>query len=149
MTDQRIFILRNKVVLKTAVNAINNLPIDETRPFEVVIMPHSKKRNRDQNALAWAGLLKDFEQQAYFEGRTFSSAIWHEHLKREFLPEVAEELITSNDYVKWSYLPDGERILTGSTTKLSVKGFSQYLDQCYCFGADLGIQFTAKPNNHQ
>lgn len=46
-------------------------------------------------------------------------------------------------YKKWDYMPNGERVLVGSTTDLSKYGFGQYLEQIYANGASLGVMFSA------
>jgi hypothetical protein len=45
---------------------------------------------------------------------------------------------------KWDYTPNGDRILVGSTTDLTVKGFSQYLEQVHAFGSSLGVMFHVR-----
>lgn len=35
------------------------------------------------------------------------------------------------------------RVLAGSTKNLTVKGFSEYLEQIYAFGAEQGVEFHA------
>ncbi len=117
---------------------------------EGVIREPVKARKLDQNALMWAGPLKDLSQQAWVQGRTYSPEVWHEHMKRANLPEGDEEefarLVKSPEtYRKWDHTPDGERGLVGSTTQLTVYGMSQYLEQLYAFGAGLGVMFSAGP----
>lgn len=109
--------------------------------IEVVFREASKPRTADQNALMWAGALTDMEKQAWVAGRQYTAEVWHEHFKREYLPEEAEEGITKDGYRKWAYLPTGERVLVGSTTMLTKRGFSEYLEKIYAFGAGLGVQF--------
>lgn len=128
-----------------AVAAVQNAPAD----IEVVLREKVKVRKPAQNALMWASALKDIASQAWFEGRQFSEEVLHEHMKREFLPETFDaelpRLVKDPDtWVKWEYLPDGERILVGSTTKLTTYGFSQYMEQVYAFGAGLGVMFGVK-----
>lgn len=137
----RRFLIRSKFQKELACNAVSNLPEDDEIPIEVVIRERQKKRNLDQNALMWAGPLMDFEKQGYEGGRTYKAEIWHEFFKREFLPEAFDEELTREGYVKWSYLPNGDRTLVGSTTDLTVKGFSEYLEKIYAFGSQRGIQF--------
>lgn len=134
---------------KTACAAIMNAPIDPKRPLEVLIREKPKARTLDQNALMWAGQLKDISEQVWIGGRTFSAEVWHEHFKKEFLPEISDvdfELKVKNaeTYKKWDFDPSGERVCIGSTTALSRVGFAEYLMQIEAFGAEYGVQFTAK-----
>lgn len=43
----------------------------------------------------------------------------------------------------------GERILIGSTTQLTTGGFSDYLEQVYSYGANLGVLFTASRGEYE
>lgn len=127
--------------LNTAVAVLKTVPVDASNPIEIRIGEQVKGRNKDQNALMWAGPLRDIANQAYVNGKTYSADVWHEHFKREFLPEEADTELTREGYQKWRYLPSGERILKASTGDLTTKGFSIYLDQIYAYGASLGVQF--------
>ena len=127
--------------LNTAVAVLKTVPVDAANPIEIRIGEQVKGRNKDQNALMWAGPLRDIANQAYVNGQTYSEDVWHEHFKREFLPEEADTELTREGYQKWRYLPSGERILKASTGDLTTKGFSIYLEQIYAYGASLGVQF--------
>lgn len=127
--------------LSTAAAVLKTVPVDAANPIEIRIGERVKGRNKDQNALMWAGPLRDIANQAYVNGQTYSADVWHEHFKREFLPEEADAELTREGYQKWRHLPSGERILKASTGDLTTKGFSIYLDQIYAYGASLGVQF--------
>ena len=147
----RSILITSEKSLETVAQVLRYLPIDNKKPIEIVIREHVKKRKLDQNALYWSGPLKDIADQAYIDGRQFSIDTWHYDLKSEFLPEdcelITEELVKNiSTYEKWSVTPRGDRILTGSTTDLSVKGFAQFLEQVYAYGANLGVQFRASPS---
>lgn len=126
---------------KTALAVINTLPIDASNPIEIRIGERVKLRHQNQNALMWSGVLRDIASQAYIDGKMFSAEVWHEHFKREFLPEEADTELTREGYQKWRYLPSGERFLAASTGDLTVRGFSHYLEKIYAYGASLGVQF--------
>lgn len=124
-----------------AERVLANAPIDPLNPLEFVIRERVRQRKLDQNSLMWVGPLKDISEQGYINGRRYSDVVWHEHFKAEFLPEEFDEELTKVGYQKWDYTPGGNRVLVGSTTQLTVKGFSQYLEQVYAFGANLGVMF--------
>lgn len=130
--------------LDVAMAILSNAPIDPCKPLEVVLREEPRARKLDQNALMWVGPLKDIAEQAYVNKRTYTAEVWHEHFKAEFLPEFPSEEFTREGYQKWDYKPNGERILIGSTTQLTVKGFAQYLEQVMAFGAGLGVMFSAR-----
>jgi hypothetical protein len=134
---------------QTALAAIEHLPIDPDAPLEVVIREQQKVRGMDANARMWAGPLRDIAAQAWVNNRQFSAEVWHEHLKREYLPEDNDpELpeLAKEGYRKWDIDPAGNRILVGSTTQLLKRGFALYLQQVEAFGAGLGVIFHEAPD---
>jgi len=135
-----------------AVALIPNLPIDPDNPLEIVIREKQKGRKLSANARYWAGPLSDIAKQAWVQGRQYSAEVWHEMYKREYLPEdndpeLAE--LAKEGYCKWSFDPMGERILVGSTTQLTKKGFARYLQQVEAYGASLGVHFTEAPGRYE
>lgn len=144
--QQRTFRLVGPQQVDGLLALVRNLPIDAERPLEVVIREEKRKRGVDQNALYWARPLKDIAEQAWVNGRQYSAEVWHHYCKRLFLPDenwIGFDICHVKDgYQKWATEPDGDLILVGSTTQLTVKGFAHYLDQVYALGAGLGVQFT-------
>lgn len=134
--------LVGKTQIDTAINAIQNAPIDLDKPLEVVIREEQKARSLSANALMWAGPLNDIAQQAWVHGRQYSALIWHEYFKEKFLPEFPDPKFTKEGYKKYEETPDGKRVLVGSTSKLTKHGFSLYIENIYVYGAELGVRFT-------
>ncbi|MBB3213444.1 hypothetical protein FHW67_002736 [Herbaspirillum sp. Sphag1AN] len=132
-----------------AIALLENIPLDPEKPLEAVFREEVKVRKLDQNALMWVGPLKDIEQQAWANGRQYSAIVWHEYFKELFLPEEFDTELTKEGYRKYDFTPDGVRVLVGSTTELTIKGFSQYLEQVHAFGANLGVLFHANPNDRR
>lgn len=145
----RTLLLRNEQVRNNLLSIVRNLPLDDAFPLEVVIREQIKGRKLDQQALYWAGPLKDIAEQAWLDGRQFSAEVWHQYFRRELLPEEYDQERCREGYVKWQIDPAGERIMVGSTTQLTVKGFSEYLEAVFAFGASLGVQFHANPNERE
>jgi len=143
--NPRTIYLKSGVQQQHLIALIVNLPLDEENPLQVDIHELAKARTPDQNSLMWSGALSDLANQAYVNGRTFSADVWHEHMKREYLPEEFNPELCKKGYRKWDYAPSGERVLVGSTTQLTTKGFSKYLEQVHAFGAGLGVMFSANP----
>ena len=139
----RTILLVGSMQRDTAKLVIDQMPIDMAHPIEVVIREQVKPRKLSQNAVMWAGPLADIAEQAYINGRRYSAEVWHEFLKREYLPEEFDTLLCKEGYRKWAMAPDGERVLTGSTGMLTVSGFAQYLTQVEAHGASLGVMFHA------
>lgn len=139
--------------LETALALLPHVPLDDERPLQLVVREEPKQRGLDANARMWAGPLADIAGQAWLRGRKFSDEVWHEFFKREYLPddatmspeELAEHVKDPEAYRKWDIDPAGERVLVGSTTELTPRGFAIYLQQIEAYGAELGVQFSASP----
>jgi len=148
VTYTRTIRLVGEAQRETAINALRHLPVNSDRPLEIVIREEKKVRGLDQNALMWAGPLKDIAEQAWVNGRQYSAAVWHEAMKRFYLPEETDaeyERMVKDGYKKWECLPTtGEPVLVGSTTQLTKYGFSVYLQQVESHGAELGVLFTQR-----
>lgn len=134
------------------IRLIQNLPLDADKPIEIVIRERQKARSMDANARLWAGPLRDIAEQAFVAGRQHEAKIWNEHFKELYLPEDGTpEADPANGHVKdgyrkWVISIKGERRLVGSTTELTSRGFSNYVHQVEAFGASLGVQYSASPN---
>lgn len=134
-----VIIVRSNQQRELAKLLIDEIP----EGYEIAFRKESKKRTKEQNAYGWAGMLEDFKEQGFVNGRQFNEDSWHELLKKMFLPPHYIEGITLKGYIKWLELPDGTLIMKGSTTQLTVLGFSNYINECIAFGAqELGIMFT-------
>jgi len=136
--------LVGEIQRENAIKILQNAPIDTAKPLEFILREEVKPRKADQNSLMWSCQLKCIAEQAYVAGRTYSAEIWHIEMKMEFLPEDFEEGITKDGYKKWDYTSKGDRVLIGSTTQLTVKGFAEYLTKVESFGANLGVMFYGK-----
>jgi hypothetical protein len=138
----RTFRLVDEQVRERIINAMRHLPIDTLRPLEIVVREHKPQRGADQNSLYWA-LLNEIAGQAWIEGRQYSAEVLHEYMKRNLLPEdgYADPRDVRDGYQKWTYDPAGERVLVGSTTMLTVRGFANLITTVEAFGAALGVQF--------
>jgi hypothetical protein len=140
----RTIYLIGPVQLKTALALLPNLPLDPDHPLEIVIREKVKKRKLDQQALLFAGPMRDISEQAWLDKRQFSVEVWHTWCKQKFLPEDFDPELCLEGYRKWDIDPEECRILIGSTTQLTVKGYSQYLEQVFAFGSSLGVEFHTK-----
>ncbi len=141
----RVIHLKDQQSKTAAENLLRNLPIGS---LDVVIRPHKEMRSPSQNALMWAAVIGDITNQAWLNGKQYSQAVWHEYFKAQFMPELTDtnlaELVKNPyEYVKWAETPSGLLTCVASTTQLTKKGFSNYIEQVYAFGAELGVLFTA------
>jgi hypothetical protein len=142
-TARTIFLL-GPVQLQTALALLPNVPLDPDSPLELIIRERVKKRKLDQQALLFAGPMRDIAEQAWLDGRQFSVEVWHTWCKQKFLPEDFDPELCLEGYRKWDIDPDECRILVGSTKQLTIRGYSQYLEQVFVFGANLGVEFHVK-----
>ena len=71
--------LINDYVLQNTLTKIKNLPIDGS--LEVVIREKQKVRGQSQNAMMWAAIVKQISEQAFLQGKQFSTDAWHYHFK--------------------------------------------------------------------
>ena len=140
----RAFLVSSEQVRENLIAAIRNMPVDPKKPLQVLIREEVKVRKLDQQALMFAGPLRDISEQTWFEGRQYSVEVLHEYLKRELLPEEFDPELCVENYRKWDIDPSGNRVLVGSTKQLTVKGFSQHLEAVFAFGAALGVLFHTK-----
>ena len=134
---------------QNAIALINNVPIDSIKPLEMVIREEVKTRKLDQNQAMWAGPLKDITEQAWLNGRKFSIDCWHHYFKENFLPEEFDPELCKEKYIKWELDPKGNRVLVGSTTELTTRGFALYLQEVEAFGALLGVQYHVNPKERE
>lgn len=142
----RRFLIRSSQQKDLACRVIGQLPEDGDSPIEVVVREQPRQRNLDQNSLMWVALT-DISRQVYLSGRTYDADSWHEYFKRVFLPENPEEGMVLESYQKWAFLPNGDRVLRGSTTDLTRRGFSDYMERIYAFGAEHGVQFGGRDDS--
>lgn len=115
-------------------------------PMAARLYEYKRNATDEQRALMWIRL-GEIAEQVWVDGRQYSAEIWHEHAKREFLPEEdGPSKMAKKNYRKWSHLPDGSRSLTGSTEGLTVAGKAEYITKLEAFGASNGVRFTAPPS---
>ena len=151
-TTRRI-LLRSDAQAQLVYAILKNAPLDNENPLLLTIGEAPKGRRSTQNEAMWAGVLRDIAEQAWVERKQFSAEVWHEFFKKKYLPyegelmqsELGELVKDPTTYRKFDYGPDGERILVGSTTDLTVRGFALYMMQIEAEGASLGVQFSVRP----
>lgn len=145
---ERVIFIKDENVKSAVKSLINNLPVGS---LDIVIRQHREVRTPSQNSLMWASAINDIKAQAWFSGKQFSAGVWHEYFKEQYMPENNNPELhllikDPSNYVKWVDTPTGERRCIASTTKLTKKGFSDYIEQIYAFGAELGVMFRVNEN---
>lgn len=141
---QRVIKILGKQQKDTAHAMIDNVP--EGVGLEVVLREEVKTRSLSQNNLYWANL-EEISQQLWWLGKQYSAEGWHHAFKCMFMPDEKSEpylfeLVKNPDsYHKYEYTPNGERICKASTTDLTKKGFTEYIEQIYAFATGEGVMF--------
>lgn len=143
-------LLRSAVQRAHAHACIDELPLDQDNPVEILIREQVKKRKLSLNAAMWAGPLRDIELTGWFQGRQYRAEIWHEHFKEAFLPDENDPdfdpLHVVEGYVKWAIDPwKDTRALVGSTTQLTAKGMRVYILKMEAEASqEYGVTFTER-----
>jgi NinB protein len=107
------------------------------RKAHIQIREAEDDRSVRQNAYYWAVVLKEISEQAAIEGQRWTADAWHELCKRQFLGYEIKKVKVA-----------GRKKATiirrlRSTTGLSVRKFSDYLEQILAFAStDLSVRFS-------
>lgn len=141
---KRVFNINSPAANNYAQKALKSIT-DYSNPLVMTLEPEKKRRSTAQNSLMWVSLLGDFSMQVDFDGKKFLPDIWHDQLKKQFLPETPGTEETLSGYKKWDEMPDGSLKMVGSTKLLTKLGMENYLHKCYAYGCELGIKFTSNP----
>lgn len=110
----QIYVIRSLPILERAIQfaRLNWEAMGQTKhPLVIEFKPEKTKRNLQQNRYYWA-MLRQIEEQAWIEGRQYSSEIWHEAAKRRFIGLVD--------------LPGGGSMAL-SSAELSTAEFAEYV----------------------
>lgn len=142
--QKRVIYLRSTQQVDTLLALIPNLPLDADKPLQITIEEYRPARKLSQQAYLFAGPLKDISSQAWLDGKQYSVDVWAHYFKVQLLPEEFDPLLCKDSYQKWRYDPAGNRVLTGSTTELTVKGMADYITAILAFGGSLGVQFSER-----
>jgi hypothetical protein len=118
---------------------------------------YKRNRSKAQNAFMWKALLEPIAQQAAPGGQRYVAAVWNEHCKELFLPEI-----NAAGMSKWMEIPPDprmarllqraprpERRLVMSTSDLNTEEMKNYLDQVAEYAVhELHVQLPANPRDY-
>lgn len=125
---KRQFLLRNTNIRANAINAINQLQLDEKRP--VVIEIKEMTRTIDQNAKLWC-CLSDISSQVEWHGRKLSTESW----KHIFTAALVKQEVVPN------LSGDGFVVLGQSTSKMTVGQMRDLIELIHAFGAERNVHW--------
>ncbi len=101
----------------------------DNAPDGYVLEVRPPKRSLDSNRYYWA-VLGDISEQMVV-GKAYEPSIWHVYFKQLFLPDLMQEL------------PDGSlSIVPPSSTKLTQKEFSEYLEKVVKWALEHDVKFS-------
>jgi len=101
----------------------------DNAPDGYVLEIRPAKRSLDSNRYYWA-VLGDISEQMVV-GKAYEPSIWHVYFKQLFLPDLMQEL------------PDGSlSIVPPSSTKLTQKEFSEYLEKVVKWALEHDVRFS-------
>jgi len=99
-------------------------------------------RSLRQNAFLWGHVYSSISLQAVVCGERWISEAWHELMKRMFLGYRYEVVERMPGQPEIADKRQRVRRVLRSTTELSVKEMSQYLEKVLAYGVtDLGVEF--------
>jgi len=109
---------------RMALEAVNNAPDGS------ILEIRESNRTLSQNRFYWE-LLRTVELQLKPEGRKYNAEVWHEYFKARYLiPKMME-------------LPNGKlKEVERTTTDLSKKEFSDYIEQVMAFASEHGAVWS-------
>lgn len=127
------YTLHNSSIRQNVIQAIQQLPTDPTRPFEVVIQ--ERKRSLPQNRRMWP-LLNDLAEQV----------TWFD---QKYTPEDWKDLITAlvakskNEQQRTAPGIGGGVVMFGQrTSKMRVSEMVEVIEAIYWFGTEQGVTFS-------
>lgn len=122
----RVFVLRDETHVRSLsafLKANARAMALDGRPLAVHVTEHKAKRNVQQNRLYWA-LLREISEQAWIDGRQYSSEAWHAYF--------------AGQYIGMEDMPGGGQTPI-STTTLSVHEFADYVTRIQSYAATSGF----------
>ena len=122
------FRLTHELARTTAINVINQLPVDSEHPLRIVI--DEDNRTLAQNRMMWA-VLNDIAKQVNWNGEQLTAEEW-------------KHLITANLHGQKCFkgIGGGLVFMGLSTRKMNKKEFADVVTCAEQFGAENGVKFS-------
>ena len=132
----REFLLVNDTAWKHCVNFVeaNRKALEADSPIRLIVTTQEEKRRSEQNRYYWKCVIGSIADQIWVDGKQFSKDAWHELLAGMY--GAKEDIRLPNGQITTKRL---------STTEMSVKQFSKYIDDVIKYGAsEHGVMFPAE-----
>jgi len=131
METQR-YLLRNNSIRQNCISAIQQLPIDPSKPIEIEVSP--PKRTISQNKKMWP-LLHDLAQQVVWFGEKYDEADWKDLITALVAKSKKEQQRTAPGI-------GGGVVMFGSrTSKMRVSEMVEVIEAIYWFGTEQNVKF--------
>ncbi|HGN0146219.1 TPA: recombination protein NinB [Proteus mirabilis] len=135
----KTYYLSSKSIKQNAIEAIQNLPIDSTKPYEVKLS--EPKRTKAQNDRMWA-TLTDLSEQVMWQGQRYDKEDWKDLitvLNRQVNGKAQRSAIGLG-YVMG--LGGGIVYFGERTSKMKVRQIADVIECAHWFGSQNGVKFT-------
>lgn len=132
METQR-YLLRDNNIRQNCISAIQLLPANPDKPFEIVIQ--ERKRTTDQNRRMWP-LLHDLSQQVEWYGQKYTPDDWKDLITALVAKSKNEQQRTAPGI-------GGGVVMFGSrTSKMRVSEMVEVIEAIYWFGTEQNVKFS-------
>lgn len=130
---KKVFYLRTEQIRSHAIEQIRNLPLDQSKPYEIELSP--PKRTLSQNRKMWP-LLHDLAQQVVWYGQKYDEDDWKDLITALVAKTKKEEQRTAPG-IGGGVVMFGQR-----TSKMRVSEMIDVIEAIYWFGSEQGVKFS-------
>ena len=133
MMEKATFLLRSDNIRQNCISAIQQLPANPDKPFEIVIQ--ERKRTKSQNDRMWP-LLHDLSRQVEWYGQKYTPDDWK---------DLITALVAKSENEQQRTAPGigGGVVMFGSrTSKMRVSEMVEVIEAIYWFGTEQNVKFS-------
>jgi len=131
--EKATFLLRSDNIRQNCISAIQQLPANPDKPFEIVIQ--ERKRTTDQNRRMWP-LLHDLSRQVEWYGQKYTPDDWKDLITALVAKSKNEQQRTAPGI-------GGGVVMFGSrTSKMRVSEMVEVIEAIYWFGTEQNVKFS-------
>ncbi|WP_273840335.1 recombination protein NinB [Providencia rettgeri] len=135
----KTYYLSSKNIRQNAIEAIQNLPIDSAKPYEVKLS--EPKRTKAQNDRMWA-TLTDLSKQVMWQGQRYDKEDWKDLitvLNRQVNGKAQRSAVSLGSAMG---LGGGIVYFGERTSKMKVRQIADVIECAHWFGSQNGVKFT-------
>lgn len=131
--EKATFLLRSDNIRQNCIRAIQQLPANPDKPFEIVIQ--ERKRTTDQNRRMWP-LLHDLSRQVEWYGQKYTPDDWKDLITALVAKSKNEQQRTAPGI-------GGGVVMFGSrTSKMRVSEMVEVIEAIFWFGTEQNVKFS-------